>query len=277
MVSNCRINSPDDDGLCPKSTFALGRSVITENLTIVNCQVFGFMEGTLLDGTMKPKPGGQGRIKFGTESTGGFRNCTVANCTFRACRGIALEEVDGGVLENITINNISMMDVVNYPIYITTGKRNRSPLTAVSRMKNVLISNIIATGIDPSSGIQITGLPDHPVEGVRLENIRFVYKGSGTAQQAGNIPPELGAGYPEPRPKDVMPAYGLFARHVKDLELANINFSFLKEDYRPAIECVDVNGLEIDNFKARLGKGVAASKFENVSDRVIRNSPVLER
>jgi len=170
-----------------------------------------------------------------------------------------------------------MMDVVNYPIYITTGKRNRSPLTAVSRMKNVLISNIIATGIDPSSGIQITGLPDHPIEGVRLENIRFVYKGSGTAQQAGNIPPELGAGYPEPRPKDVMPAYGLFARHVKDLELANINFSFLKEDYRPAIECVDVNGLEIDNFKAQLGKGVAASKFENVSDRVIRNSPVLER
>jgi len=277
MVSNCRINSPDDDGLCPKSTFALGRSVITENLTIVNCQVFGFVEGTLLDGTMKPKPGGQGRIKFGTESTGGFRNCTVANCTFRACRGITLEEVDGGVLENITINNISMMDVVNYPIYITTGKRNRSPLTAVSRMKNVLISNIIATGIDPSSGIQITGLPDHPIEGVRLENIRFVYKGSGTAQQAGNIPPELGAGYPEPRPKDVMPAYGLFARHVKDLELANINFSFLKEDYRPAIECVDVNGLEIDNFKAQLGKGVAASKFENVSDRVIRNSPVLER
>jgi len=54
MVSNCRINSPNDDGLCPKSSFALGGMFITENLTIVNCQVSGFKEGTLLDGTMKP-------------------------------------------------------------------------------------------------------------------------------------------------------------------------------------------------------------------------------
>ena len=276
MVSNCRINSPGDDGLCPKSTYALGRPVLTENLTIVNCQVSGFYEGTLLDGTMKPRPGGQGRIKFGTESSGGFRNCTVANCTFRACKGLALEEVDGGILENITINNISMMDVVNYPIYITTGKRNRSPgLTNVSRIKNILISNIVATGIDRSSGIQINGLPEHPIEGVRLENIRLIYKGGGTREQAGNVFKELGTGYPEPRASDIMPAYGLFARHVKDLELANLNFSYEKEDFRPAIECVDVDGLEIDNFKAQLGEGVAASKFDNVSGAVIRNSPVL--
>jgi polygalacturonase len=278
MVSNCRINSPGDDGLCPKSTCALGRPVITENLTIVNCQVSGFFEGTLLDGTMKPRPGGQGRIKFGTEASGGFRNCTVANCTFRSCKGLALEEVDGGILENITVNNISMMDVVNYPIYITTGCRNRAPgTTNVSRMKNILISNVIATGVDRTSGIQINGLPEQPIEGVRLENIRLIYKGGGTKEQAGNVPKELGTGYPEPRTKDVMPAYGLFARHVKDLELANINFRFMEDDFRPAIECVDVNGLEIDNFRAQLAEGVVASKFENISGIVIRNSPVLEK
>src|ERR1022692_2040411 len=123
MVSNCRINAPCDDALCPKSSFALGRNVITENLTIVNCQVSGFEMGTLLDGTMKPRRNGNGRIKFGTEANGGFRNCTVANCTFRACRGLALEEVDGGIMENITINNLTMMDVPDYAIYITTGKR----------------------------------------------------------------------------------------------------------------------------------------------------------
>ena len=53
--------------------------------------------------------------------------CTVANCTFRSCHGLALEEVDGGIMENITINNITMMDVPDYAIYITTGKRNRGP------------------------------------------------------------------------------------------------------------------------------------------------------
>ncbi len=278
MISNCRVNSPGDDGICPKSTYALGRPVITENLTIVNCQVSGFKEGTLLDGTMKPVKNGNGRIKFGTESSGGFRNVTVANCTFRGCRGLALEEVDGGILENIVINNISMMDVETYAIYITTGNRNRTPgLTNVSRMKNILISNVVATGVDHISGIQITGLPEQPIEGLRLENIRLICKGGGTKEQAGNVPKELGNGYPEPRQANVMPAYGLFARHVKDLELANINFSFANDDFRPAIQCVDVHGLEIDNFKAQLAEGVTASKFEDVSDVFIRNSPVLQK
>jgi polygalacturonase len=279
MVSNCRINSPGDDGLCPKSTYALGEARFTENLTIVNCQVSGFVEGTLIDGTMKPKAGGQGRIKFGTESSGGFRNCTIANCTFRACKGLALEEVDGGILENITINNLAMMDVINYPIYITTGKRNRSPdlTNNVSRMNNILISNVVATGVDRAGGIQIMGLPDQPIEGVRLENIRLIYKGGAAQEQAGNVPKELGTGYPEPRASELMPAYGLFARHVKDLELANLNFSFLKADFRPAIECEDIAELEIDNFKAQLAPGVPAAKFENVSGIVIRNSPALEK
>jgi polygalacturonase len=276
MVSNCRVNSPNDDGICPKSTYALGRPVIEENLTIVNCQVSGFEEGTLLDGTMQPSRGKNGRIKFGTESSGGFRNCTIANCTFRNCKGLALEEVDGGILENITIDNITMMDVATYPIYITTGKRDRTPnLTTSSRMKNILISNIIATGIDPQSGIQIAGLPEQPIEGLRLENIRLVFNGGGTAEQAAQVPAELGTGYPEPR--GIMPAYGLFARHVKGLELANLDLSYTKDDFRPAIECVDVNGLEIDNFKAQVATGVAPSKFDNVSGLVIRNSPLLEK
>jgi polygalacturonase len=224
---------------------------------------------------MKPSRTKNGRIKFGTESSGGFRNCTVANCTFRACKGLALEEVDGGILENITIDNISMMDVATYPIYITMGKRNRTPdLTTPSRMKNILISNVIATGVDRQSGIQIAGLPEQPIEGLRLENIRLIFNGGGTTNDAALVPLELGTGYPEPR--GVMPAYGLFARHVKGLELANINVSFLKDDFRPAIECLDVNGLEIDNFKAQLASGVAASKFEGVTGQVIRNSPMLQ-
>lgn len=275
MVSNCRINSPNDDGLCPKSSFALGKNVITENLTIVNCQVSGFVEGTLLDGTMKPKRNGFGRIKFGTEANGGFRNVTVANCTFRGCRGLALEEVDGGIMENITIDNIAMMDVSPYAIYITTGNRNRGPnVTLPSRMRHVRISNIVASGIAPDSGIQITGLPEQPIEDLRLENIRLIFNGGSTAQQAGRIPPELGAGYPEPH--GVMPAYGVFARHVRGLELDHINVSFEKEDLRPAIHCIDVDGLEIDNFKAQVASGVTPAKLDGVKGLVIRNSPVLE-
>ena len=73
-----------------------------------------------------------------------------------------------------------------------------------------------------------------------------------------------------------MPAYGLFARHVRDLELDNIRTSYEQEDLRPAIECVDVDGLEINNFKAQLAPGVSAARFDSVTNVVIRNSPMLE-
>ena len=279
MVSNCRINSPNDDGLCPKSTYALGEIRPTENLTIVNCQVSGFLEGTLMDGTMKPKPGGYGRIKFGTESSGGFRNCTVANCTFRSCHGFALEEVDGGIMENITVNNLTMMDVSDYAIYITTGKRNRTPgITTNSRAKNILISNVIADGVGKMSGIQILGLPEQPIEGVRLENIRLTSKGGGTAKDAAINPKELGTGYPEPEKTGTLPAYGIFARHVKNLELANISVNFVTNDFRPAASFADIQGLEIDNFKPQMADGVKAAVFaDNVSGMVIRNSPLLQK
>ncbi len=200
---------------------------------------------------------------------------TVSNCTFRGCRGLALEEVDGGILENIVIDNITMMDVASYPIYITTGKRNRGPnVTTVSRLRNIIISNVIATGVARDSGIQITGMPEQPIEGVRLDNIRLEFVGGGTAEDAAIVPKELDIGYPEPR--GTMPAYGIFARHVRDLELSNLRVSFANEDRRPPMVCIDVDGLEIDNFKAQVAAGVTAARFEQVKGLVIRNSPVLQ-
>ncbi|MEO8616580.1 MAG: glycosyl hydrolase family 28-related protein [Luteolibacter sp.] len=278
VVSNCRVNAPGDDAICPKSTYALGEIRITENLTIVNCQVSGFEEGTLLDGTMKPVKDATGRIKFGTEGSGGFRNVTVANCTFRNCRGLALEQVDGGILENFTITNLAMMDLNSYAIYITTGKRNRAPkVTTNSRIKNVLISQVIANVVGKISGIQIMGLPEQPIEGVRMENIRITSQGGGTKEEAARVPDELGIGYPEPYRLGVLPAYGVYARHVKNLELANITVTILEDDLRPAAKFSDIDGLEIDNFKAAKVPGVRVAEIApDVRSATIRNSPALE-
>jgi hypothetical protein len=127
--------------------------------------------------------------------------------------------------------------------------------------------------VDKESGIQIFGMKDHPIERLRLENIRIVFKGGGTTNAAAQIPRELGTGYPEPR--GTMPAYGLFARHVKGLELANITFSFDKEDLRPALACEDLDDVEIDNFKAQVAEGVAPARWQYVTGLTVRNSPVL--
>ncbi len=281
MVSNCRVNSPEDDGICPKSSFALGRKIITENMTITNCMVSGFAVGTLLDGTMQPNPGGRryGRIKFGTEANGGFRNITVSNCVFRQCLGLALEEVDGGVLENISINNITMMDSWVSPIFIRLGRRNRGPVDSVgtSTVRNIRISNIIAetAGEAPNSGILIMGIPGRSIENVRLENIRLIYHGGGTRSDAESIPPEDEEGYPEPLHSGV-PSYGIYARHVQGLELADIHMTYKGTELRPAIVADDVRGLELDNIKAQIGEGVEPTRLTNVEGLVVRDSPDLK-
>jgi hypothetical protein len=119
-------------------------------------------------------------------------------------------------------------------------------------------------------------LPEQPVEGVRLENIRLISHGGGTAADAAIEPKELGTGYPEPRKMGTLPAYGIFARHVRDLEIANVRLNFEEEDVRPAIACVDADGLELDNIKAQLATGVSPAKFDGVKRLVVRNSPALE-
>ena len=131
-ISNCSVNSPWDDGICLKSSYALGCLRATENVTINNCYVTGgYIEGTLLDGTFQRAPAGYagrtGRIKFGTESNGGFKNIAIANCVFDDCGGLAIESVDGGDIEDVTINNISMRNIVNSPIFIRLGNRARGP------------------------------------------------------------------------------------------------------------------------------------------------------
>ncbi len=126
-VSNCSVNSPWDDGICPKSSFALGYARATENVTITNCYVTGdYQLGTMLDGTYKRwEPGSKivptGRIKCGTESNGGFKNITISNCVFESCRGFALESVDGALLEDITFTGVTMRDIRNSPIFLRLG------------------------------------------------------------------------------------------------------------------------------------------------------------
>ena len=133
-VSNCTVNSPWDDAIVLKASYGLGFFRDTENITITNCFVSGFDKGTLMDGTYQrndpqapDKEFVTGRIKLGTESSGGFRNIAISNCVFERCRGLALETVDGGVLEDIVISNITMRDIVNSPIFLRLGARMRSP------------------------------------------------------------------------------------------------------------------------------------------------------
>ena len=125
--------------------------------------------------------------------------CTVANCTFRSCHGLALEEVDGGIMENIAINNMTHDGRRRVSdLHHARRPQSRAGVTTPSQDRNILISNVVATGVDPMSGIQITGIPEQPMEGVRLENIRLVFKGGGTKEDAARVPRNSAPVIPNP-------------------------------------------------------------------------------
>lgn len=278
-VSNCSINSPNDDAIVLKSSFALGRFAATENVTITNCSVTGFDEGTFLDGTYQttqekaPDKGGvTGRIKLGTESNGDFKNITISNCTFQHCRGLALETVDGSHLEDITISNIVMKDIVNSAFYLRLGARMRGPEnTPVGSFKRVLIDNIIVECNNPRYGALIMGIPGHPIEDVTFSNIHIVCKGGAPAEQAQIVVPEEIKGYPDPRNHGLIPAYGFFIRHAKNINFRNITLEYKEADFRPPFILNNVHSAYFENITATKENDISAFWLKNSSDITLNN------
>ena len=274
-ISNCTVNSPFDDAICPKSSYALGYARVTENVTITNCQVSGYDEGTLFDGTYKRdfrNANGTfsptGRIKFGTESNGGFKNITVSNCVFDYSRGLALEAVDGALLEDVTISNITMRDISNSPIFLRLGSRNRGPkeTTKTGAMRRVIISNIVVYNADSKYSSIISGIPGYLIEDVQLSNIRVYAKGGGTKEQAALEPPERESIYPEPTMFGDLPAYGFFIRHVQGLQMRDVEVNYLSPDLRPAFWLSDVKDVEFIHVKAQ-GSLLPDQRLERVEGK----------
>ena len=253
-ISNCKINTPHDDALVLKSSYALKKAVPCDHITISDCVITGYKCGTFLDGTYVPEPVGWvcGRLKLGTESNGGYRNINISNCTFKYSSGLAFEEVDQGLMENVVVTNITMDHSHHYPIYITTGCRNRGPkeVTTPSRGRNISISHVVATDCDSLCSIIITGMPGVPLENIYLSDIRLEYQGGGKKEMLRRDYREQGTNYPEPKFAGPTPAYGLYARHVKNLRVNDCTFTLLRPDYRPAVVLDDVEDWLIDRLDA---------------------------
>jgi polygalacturonase len=282
-ISNCSINSPWDDGFCLKSSFGLGYARSTDNLTMTNCYVTGgYVEGTLLDGTFKKwgpdaRVPRTGRIKFGTESNGGFRNITIANCVCEDCHGIALETVDGALLEDVSISNITMRGIVDVPFFLRLGARMRGPDgVRVGQLRRVLISNVVVSLANARQAALISGIPGHEIEDVRFRDILLQVPGGGTKEDAAIQPPEMENGYPEPGRFGPVPAYGFFARHVKGIELRDVAIQCAQPDARPAFVLDDVDGADFTHVKTPRSPGPTWS-LTNVKNFALSQSrPFLD-
>ncbi len=279
-ISNATVNSPFDDGICLKSSYGLGSARPTQNVTITNSQVSGYDEGTLLDGTYKRTVnytrGPTGRIKFGTESNGGFRNVTISNCVFDYCRGLAIESVDGALIEDVAITNVTMRDIVNAPIFVRLGRRARGPNNPAPGVINrVRISSVVASNVDSRHGVLVSGIPGHLVEDLRLSDIRIAYQGGGTSADAALEPEEKETEYPEPDMFGNMPAYGMYVRHAKNVSARDVVFTTDKPDARPAFRFDDVAGVDLDRMIVPRSFLSPLFGLRHVTDFLLRNSPGL--
>ncbi|MFV2067879.1 MAG: glycoside hydrolase family 28 protein, partial [Pirellulales bacterium] len=191
VIADC-FGDTDDDALTFKST----ADRLTENVTVTNCVLSSHCNA----------------IKMGTESHGGFRNIAISNCVIcpskdreamggraNGLAGIALEMVDGGTLDGVTISNITMVGQT-VPIFLRLGNRARTytkdaPRPPVGTFRNIAINNIVATGAG-DIGCSITGLPGHAVEHVSMTNIRIAFAGGGAAPAAHAVVPEHPGKYP---------------------------------------------------------------------------------
>lgn len=250
-VTHCDVDAADD-GICLKSYHP---GFANDDIYIADCTIRSSASA----------------VKFGTGSYGGFRNVTIENIrvfdTFRSA--IALESVDGAVIENIRVKNIVAENTGN-ALFIRLGHRDgKNP----GMVKNIHISNVKVQvpfnrpDIDydlrgpevdffhnpfPAS---IAGIPGHYIEDVILENIEIRYPGRATKGMA-YIPltdldrvPEQIANYPEFSMFRELPAWGLYVRHARKIQLKSIHLILDDADFRPAFVFDDVHTIQIRDVK----------------------------
>jgi polygalacturonase len=210
---------------------------------------------------------------MGTGSYGGFKNISISNCVLRKASesplhhwndnpdhfipdsvsgisGIALEVVDGGIMDQVNISNITMTGVQT-PIFMRLGSR-KNP---TGSLKNVIISNITATACS-NMPCTISAVPGFYVENVTLRDIIINYNGGGTLADAQRKVPEKERDYPENRMFGwTLPAYGFYMRHAKNITLDNIRFNLLHPDARPALWLEDVHHLKATGLEADMPIG----------------------
>ncbi|MGB8648500.1 MAG: glycosyl hydrolase family 28 protein [Anaerolineae bacterium] len=210
-------------------------------------------------------------IRFGPESLGVFRDIAVSNCviydTYGA--GIKIQEVEGGVMENISFDNL-VMNHVTGPISLRLGgylgwRQERKESLPIGVLRNIRFSNIQATVADNAyplphevpafpgeklSCLNLTGVPGHFVENVAFSGLHLIFPGGGTDQDAQRIVPELRDRYPEYHMFGRLPAYGIYLRHVQGVTLEDVTLDTATRDLRPALVGEDVQDLELANLRA---------------------------
>jgi hypothetical protein len=264
-VNRLTVKNVGDDACALKNDYAQGHRLLTQDTYIH-------------DSSFHTKCNA---IQVGSETAGDFRNCHWQRITVLQAgkAGIGLQTNDGGILDGFYINDVTMTRAAN-PIFISSSGRLRTPENVtIGHVQNVSISNVTSTNsvssnsAEPANTATISGRPGILHENIILTNVRITGPGGGSFDD-GNINPPLqpSTNY-NPRIIGKRPAYGLYARHVQNLQLHNTDFDFSGTDLRPAVVADNIHGFEVDDISAeRASGGWASLKVMNLFDFFLHNS-----
>lgn len=265
-VDGCLVNSPYDDAIVLKASYALGRFRDTEDVTITCCNISGYDTGSVLNRTYKPteNPVGRifrapdrifsaGRIKLGTETSGGFRNISVTGCTLDYSGGLFVQSMDGGTVENIVFSDITMTNCTDCPIFLRLGRRMRSPEgTPIGTIRGVTFSDIRSRDANPSYNVIISGIPGHNIQDLTMKDVHLHSAGGVSKAEAMSDVIEAEEKYPDPwmfgaKRNDIVPYSCMLLRHIDGVTIDGLYFDFAKQDDRQPFWIRDAHGIDCRN------------------------------
>ncbi|MGO4380295.1 glycoside hydrolase family 28 protein [Pseudoduganella sp. RAF53_2] len=230
IVRNSFINA-EDDAMCFKGA---GQR-LAEDILVENCEFYSTCNA----------------LKFGTDSQGDFRNVLVRNVTVggpsdamramnrrKADGGISWEIVDGGTLERVLVHDAHIVRAES-PLFLRLGDRGRvrpeqqRPGPGVLRY---IVYDRITGDNNGMRGSFFSGIPERAIEHVLLRDVSLGMAAANAPAVDQAAVPEAHAEYPDPHMfSKVMPAYGLWARHIRQLRLQRVRFSVSGADARPEV------------------------------------------
>jgi hypothetical protein len=259
------ITGGPDDAFAIKSDCAMGRPLVTDNITISD-SVLG---------------SGCTAMQIGSETWGNFQNISWRNTKIvrGGKAGIGLQMNDGAVIKNVSYDGITMTNT-SFPIFVNVTSLLRAPSRVPGHAENIHIRNVTATALVAgnnrsleNTAVIISGEPQSPHQGIVLENVDITFPGGGAPH---GEPPEgetltAKSAY-NPRFITPVPAYGAYIRHARAVEFHNVRLGLGSDDQRPAVVARDVDGLIFDRLSAQR----PALKLESITNLTIERSTPLK-
>ncbi len=253
-MEGCDIET-QDDAICIKARCS---SYTVENIEIRNCRIASICA----------------QIKIGSETLGTIRNIdihdikceTAAESRYSvdpldkedfekrfgfpeppyAYAGISLQMLDGGILENVTIRNVDIGATSLVPVLMRLSRRKERILPGVSVFRNILLENVKARSLS-WIGSSVIGSGGLRPSDITFRNVTLSVPAYGIPRgPLSEIDSLDGLIF---KHNDLMPASGLYLRHVDNVSFENVHIRKIGEGVRPLFASEDCKGLKTLGLK----------------------------